>query len=1077
MASSTFAHPKRADFPGRIVAENPRFTPPNFHSNFLNMMETTKKPTLAPGLTFAMFIALFLPWTVKGQEVIQKRGADTLVRYESLKRFGPWDDRNYRVTSEDLRLLAPNEEEQKDPIPVFFRVQLRKQNPNLRRTGPAQYPRSAVPLFLQLYGGYMVNDKLYQRVEMERGQYKVIEDGPSIEKSEDPSRFLLGEERVTSPIGAAESAIKINPVNPNLVIAGTNGPGPGQNMFFSTDGGENWATASLPFGNTCCDPTVDWSSDGLVAYTATLSNNLGVWFYRSSDNGQTWTDLQNVTPGDPRRELTNSGSDKEFLHVDKHIGSPHIDNVYLTWHNSNVMQFARSTDRGNTWTTTSFAADPVGIGSDIVTDRNGNIYYFYPGTGARQILLKRSTNGGATFLPGTVTVSATNGSFDFPIPSIETRRAWIYVSADADLSTGPFGGSIYAAWTDTYAAEDETNANNNHTRIQVARSRDGGATWNVVTPHEIADQNTVDRWNQWLAVGRDGTVHIIFYDTRNSVGRTGVDLYYSFSTDGGVTFSAPQRLTSAVSPNLGDTFEFGDYNGLDHVVCQIAIYTDSRNEGVGGGDSPDVYTIGTDNQPPSITCPPNLTLNASPGLCSAPAAYTANATDACTPVSLSYNPPTGTLINVGTTSVSATATDGAGNTASCNFSVKVVDNQAPAISCPPNKTVNNDPNLCSAKVTYTVPIGTDNCPGATTLQTSGLPSNGIFPVGVTTNGFKVTDATGLMATCQFTVTVVDNQPPSITCPVNLTLSCESPTDPSVTGNPVATDNCGIASVGHTDVRIDGSCTHEFTLNRTWKATDIHGNVGTCLQVIKVEDKKAPTITCPANVTVTCDTTAATTGFATALDNCDLNVSISRRNIHVSGDCEWFCITNREWTATDDCRNTSKCVQVITKDVTPLIEQALLGGPLVWGQKAATVTLPPGRGNCVVKWLPYSGTVPTALKFDDAVAGADCRLMSNPLDGSGHIVNPLLGEAMKLKILVRLNPALGNLRMKADLNCDMHFIVSQALAGKENATVNELLRVTDLTLGNVNVSLLVPAHTQHLLDALKCVNRGRSVCNP
>ena len=86
-------------------------------------------------------------------------------------------------------------------------------------------------------------------------------------------KFLNGEVRITSPNGAAESAIKINPVNTDLVIAGSNGPGSGQVMHYSTDGGETWnGAAALPGGGTCCDPTVDWSSDGTLAYTATLGN-------------------------------------------------------------------------------------------------------------------------------------------------------------------------------------------------------------------------------------------------------------------------------------------------------------------------------------------------------------------------------------------------------------------------------------------------------------------------------------------------------------------------------------------------------------------------------------------------------------------------------------------------------------------------------------------------------------------------------------------------------------------------------------------------------------------------------------
>lgn len=951
------------------------------------------KPTQSCLLLLFMAVGLFLSFSANGQQVFQERGVDPTVRYESLKKFGPWDDRNYRLTAEDLKVLAPNEEELVEPIPAFFRVAYRKKNPDMRKTGQGQYPMSIVQIFIQEYGGYLVNDKIYKTVGFENGQYKVVEEQPNIERmiTSEKNLFLSGEVRVTSPAGAAESSIKINPVNPNLVIAGANGPGGGQTMYYSSDGGVTWNMSTLPLGSTCCDPTVEWSSDGRFAYAGALGNNFGIWFYRSSDNGQTWTDLNNITPGDPRRELANSGSDKEFLHVDKHASSPHLDNVYMSWHSGNVQQFGRSTDQGNTWANTTFNADPIGIGSDMTTAPNGDIYYFWHAFGTRQILVKRSRDGGASFLPGAVQVAPTQAGFGIAIPSQETRRAHIVVGADADLSGGPFNGSIYAVWADASSAV-VGNPQNNHMRVQVARSRDGGNTWNVATPHETTDINTVDRWNPWIAVGRDGTVHVIYYDTRHSVNRSGVDLYYSFSIDGGVTFSTPERLTSSTSPNLGNFFEFGDYNGLDHVICQIAIYTDSRNEGGGGGDSQDIYTIGKDNEPPSISCPPNQILSASPGKCFAPASYSASASDACTSATVTYNPPSGSNFNVGTTPVTATAIDEEGNTVSCNFTIQVVDNQAPVINCPANKTI----------------------------------------------------------------------------------SCEESLNPSNTGSANATDNCGIASIVHTDLRINGSCPNEFTINRTWTALDIHGNNKTCLQVISVEDKKPPVIVCPPNITVTCDTSVAKTGMAVATDNCDLNVSISRLDKHISGDCEWFCITERHWTATDDCGNTSKCIQTITKDVTPLIEQALASGPLKWGQSSATVTLQAGQGSCVVKWLPAVGTVPTALKFDDAIPRAPaCTLMSNPMSG-GHIVNPLLGEAIKLKLLVRLNPALGKTKLK-NIPCDMHFIVKQALA--PNPDVNELLRVTDLTLGNITVSLLVPANCLELLKVLKCVNSGRTVCNP
>ncbi len=88
----------------------------------------------------------------------------------------------------------------------------------------------------------------------------------------------------------------------------------------------------------------------------------------------------------------------------------------------------------------------------------------------------------------------------------------------------------------------------------------------------------------------DGTVHLTFYDTRQFADRSGVDLYYSFSTDGARTWSQARRITTASSPFINDLYEFGDYNGLDAVGGDLlASFTDNRSESGGSGDSVDVY--------------------------------------------------------------------------------------------------------------------------------------------------------------------------------------------------------------------------------------------------------------------------------------------------------------------------------------------------------------------------------------------------------------------------------------------------------------------------------------------------------
>ncbi|MDQ7005646.1 MAG: sialidase family protein [Acidobacteriota bacterium] len=522
------------------------------------------------------------------------RGVDSLVDYAALVRFGPWDDRNYALTRGDIAVLAANEAELRMPIPAFFRVELRQSIEAMGRRSDVRYPLYALNVFRQHFGGYLVDGVYYREASRDRDRYYVDLSRPAPSAPRAGTDAALGESRVTNPEGAAESAIAINPVDTSRVIAGSNGPDGGQKMHYSTDGGATWTQTTLPLGGTCCDPSVEWSSDGQYAYTTTLGCFIifcDIWFYRSDDGGVTWTGLENETPGDPRREVASA--DREFLHVDLSPTSPYQDNIYITYHNGNVMRFARSTDFGNTFTTKTFsnASEDMGIAGDIATDRAGNIYYVWPSFNSRTIRLLKSTDGGDTFGPVSV-IADTNASFSYPIPAMESREVAVYVSAAADLSDGPYADSIYLSWADATSPPTGDPASN-HSHIQVAYTHDGGATWTLTTPHETDDALTVDRWQSFLAVGPDGTVHLVFHDTRRSADRSGSDIFYTYSTDGAQTWSAPSRVTSEISPNIADSFEYGDYNGLSMVMNDLmAIYTDNRNESGGGGDSVDVYSAG-----------------------------------------------------------------------------------------------------------------------------------------------------------------------------------------------------------------------------------------------------------------------------------------------------------------------------------------------------------------------------------------------------------------------------------------------------------------------------------------------------
>jgi hypothetical protein len=357
-----------------------------------------------------------------------------------------------------------------------------------------------------------------------------------------------------------------------------------------------------------------------------------------------------------------------------------------------------------------------------------------------------------------------------------------------------------------------------------------------------------------------------------------------------------------------------------------------------------------DNQPPKITCPANITVNAAPGQCASNVTFSVTATDNCGVQSIVSSPASGYAFPVGTTTVNSTATDIHGNPSTCSFTVTVIDNQPPSITCPATVTVNADNGRCYAtSVSLGTPVTGDNCGVASVVNNA--PSQ--YLVGDTTVTWTVTDVHGLTATCNQTVTVNDNQLPTITCPVSLT---DVPTDAGQCyatgvnlGAPTTADNCGVATVSN-------DAPAQFAKGDTtvtWTVKDIHGNSATCTQKVTVKDHQNPTITqCPASITVntgpsraTCDQTASWTP-PIASDNCGI---ASFTSDHNPGDAFPVGTTKVTYTAKDDAGNTSTCCfNVIVLDTTP---------PLITGCPGnITVGTGPGRTTCnqVATW-----TAPTA----------------------------------------------------------------------------------------------------------------------
>jgi len=163
-----------------------------------------------------------------------------------------------------------------------------------------------------------------------------------------------------------------------------------------------------------------------------------------------------------------------------------------------------------------------------------------------------------------------------------------------------------------------------------------------------------------------------------------------------------------------------------------------------------------DQEPPTITCPADLTVSTDAGKCSASGVALGSPItgDNCGVASVGNNALT--VFPKGTTTVTWTVTDTSGNTATCNQTVVVGDREKPVFTCSGN-IVANSASAAGSTVSWPTIVATDNCDG--TVPVTCTPASGsIFPIGVATVTCSATDIAGNTATCSFTVTVVGPNP-------------------------------------------------------------------------------------------------------------------------------------------------------------------------------------------------------------------------------------------------------------------------------------------------------------------------------
>ena len=171
------------------------------------------------------------------------------------------------------------------------------------------------------------------------------------------------------------------------------------------------------------------------------------------------------------------------------------------------------------------------------------------------------------------------------------------------------------------------------------------------------------------------------------------------------------------------------------------------------------------------------------------------------------------------------ASDIFGNTDSTPKSIYVKDEIAPEIICLDTISISNDSGQCGAVVQFTEPTAFDNCSidMMNKIDSTGLDSGMVFPVGITELSYAVFDQSGNSDTCNIVVEVIDNQPPILLC-VPDTQICDSIFTFTL---PNYFDNCSKLDIQHFEGPASGTFHPVGTTVHRFSILDPSGNSDTC----------------------------------------------------------------------------------------------------------------------------------------------------------------------------------------------------------------------------------------------------------
>jgi hypothetical protein len=375
----------------------------------------------------------------------------------------------------------------------------------------------------------------------------------------------LGEVPIDTMVDDWEPAIAADPNSANVYLLttryGTAKPCPGNcpvpwiALTISTDNGATWG----PVRPLCAckgegqyDPIIEVVPDTGEVYSVFMIG-FNVWFMKSVDNGATWTA--------PVKTWGNvSWNDKPVMAM-----SDDGREVYVAFNGptGGDAWIARSGDAGATWSQVkvidskryvyAFDADVASDGTVYIAESSleylnaGNKGPLAPGLVAHLLI---SRDHGATWI-------------NKVIARAEPGLACVAAGCNPDFYTGHAAVSADAAGAVTYLYDAATTFEGKQS-IYVTRSTNQGRTFSQATVVSTAGETAT---TPMVESGAPGDVRIAWAETSGGGNVDAWNTWYRRSADGGVSWSAPVRISDATSGAVYKTAAgyaevYGDYGEI-----------------------------------------------------------------------------------------------------------------------------------------------------------------------------------------------------------------------------------------------------------------------------------------------------------------------------------------------------------------------------------------------------------------------------------------------------------------------------------------------------------------------------------